>query len=68
MKKQLARSAVILSLILTSTAPVRADKVLELKSANYNPNTGIWSDSSGNANDAVGGNPPALIPNQTKSL
>jgi hypothetical protein len=34
---------------------MRADEVLELKAANYDPVAGIWHDSSGNGNDASGG-------------
>jgi hypothetical protein len=43
-----------------------ADEVLELKAANYDPVAAVWSDSSGNGNDAMGlVSPPSLTPGQT---
>src|SRR5713226_8553714 len=66
MRKHLGKTAVVLCLLLVATPAVRADKVLELKAANYDPNAGVWSDSSGNGNDAIGlVSPPALTAGQT---
>src|SRR5438128_2460201 len=64
MRKHLG--AVVFSLLLVITPAARADKVLELKSANYDPVAGVWSDSSGNGNDAFESvKQPALSPGQT---
>src|SRR5438132_6511846 len=66
MTKHLGKATLISCLLLVLTPAVRADKVLELKAANYDPNAGVWSDSSGNGNDAIGlVSPPALTPGQT---
>src|SRR6266404_1524486 len=66
MGKHLGRAALVFSLLLVTKSAVRADKVLELKSANYDPVAGVWSDSSGNGNDALGlVSPPSLNPGQT---
>ncbi len=66
MKKHLVSASFISSLLLLGTPAVDADEVLELKSANYDPAAGVWSDSSGNGNDAIGPvSPPSLTPGQT---
>jgi hypothetical protein len=44
MRKHLGSTALVCVLLLATTAVVRADKVLELKAANYDPNAGVWSD------------------------
>ena len=65
MSKCLTTAAIVFSLLLLAAPDSHAAKVLELKSANYDPNAGVWSDTSGNGNDAVAGNAPALVPGQT---
>jgi Concanavalin A-like lectin/glucanases superfamily len=66
MRKHLGWTAFVFTLLLVTTPAVYADKVLQLKSANYDPGAGVWMDSSGNGNDAVAtDSPPALNPGQT---
>src|SRR5260370_34541416 len=66
MRKHLGRGTLVFYLLLITTPAVWADKVLELKAANYNPCTFVWSDTSGNGNDATATfSPPTLNPGQT---
>ncbi|HLJ97206.1 MAG TPA: hypothetical protein VKU02_28865 [Gemmataceae bacterium] len=66
MKKHLGRGIVSACLLLGTATAAYADKVLELKVANYDPIAGVWSDSSGQGNDALGlVSPPSLTPGQT---
>jgi hypothetical protein len=66
MRKHLAWTSLVFTLLLVTTPAAHADKVLQLKSANYDPAAGVWMDSSGNGNDATATtSPPALTPGQT---
>jgi hypothetical protein len=66
MRKHLAWTSLVFTLLLVTTPAAHADKVLQLKSANYDPAAGVWMDSSGNGNDATATtSPPALNPGQT---
>lgn len=66
MRKHLGSCALVCAIVLVTASAVRADKILELKAANYDPCANVWSDSSGNGNDAVGTtSPPFLSPGQT---
>jgi hypothetical protein len=66
MKKRLGSAALVFALLLVTAQAARADLVLELKAANYDPAAGVWTDSSGNGNDALGlVSPPALTPGAT---
>lgn len=65
MRTHLGRVALVSSLLLVGVPAVHADEVLELKAANYDPVSGVWTDSSGKANDALGVSPPVLTPGQT---
>jgi hypothetical protein len=66
MRRHLATAVLGFALAFVITPALCADEVLELKAANYDPSTGIWSDSSGNGNDAMGlVSPPSLTTGQT---
>lgn len=68
MQKYLSRAGIIVGLLLGMASTVCADEVLELKSANYDPIAGVWSDSSGLGNDAlVTTSSPSLTPGATKN-
>jgi hypothetical protein len=66
MRRHLGRAVLVFALAFVTLPALRADEVLELKVANYDPSTGIWSDSSGNGNDAMGlVSPPSVTTGQT---
>jgi len=63
--KTLVTSIVVFVLL---SAYASAGLILELKAANYNPATGVWTDTSGMNNHATQSNlsyRPALVPNMT---
>ncbi len=50
------------------SASLSASLLVDYKAVNYNPNTGVWADSSGNANNATtpnGASSPTLLANAT---
>src|SRR5438270_9944507 len=66
MGKYLASAVFVFALILGIMPALQAHELLELKAANYNPFTGVWRDSSGNGNDAIGlVSPPSFTHGQT---
>jgi hypothetical protein len=66
MRKYLGRLASVFALVFVTMPVLQAHEVLELKAANYDAITGVWRDSSGNGNDAIGlDSPPSLTHGQT---
>ncbi len=49
-RKTLVLTAVVFALL---SAPASAELMLQLKAADYNPTTGVWTDSSGKDNNAT---------------